>query len=167
MPTPSVTENQLHCERWRAPVQTDLVSGHAVAHPPGGGEQEEESEGHEHGHLDRSEGPEAMRRLVDLEVVGATTDLIDASLRDRRWAHHLAALQSVAERVVDGSHTRPVATASAIVGIVTVTAYWLASTWNGGMVGAAFNVVIHVAGIAGTFVATLVAPVHEWMTAHI
>jgi hypothetical protein len=43
----------------------------------------------------------------------------------------------------------------------------MASTWSGGVVGAAFNVVIHVAGIAGTFVATLVTPVHDWMTAHI
>lgn len=61
----------------------------------------------------------------------------------------------------------PVAIASALVGSVTVIAYWMAATWTGGVVGAAFNVVIHIVGIAGTFAATLVRPVNDWMTAHI
>jgi hypothetical protein len=61
----------------------------------------------------------------------------------------------------------PVATASAFVGIVTVVAYWLATTWTGEVVGAALNLVIHAAGIAGVFVATMFRPVNDWMTAHI
>lgn len=61
----------------------------------------------------------------------------------------------------------PVAIASALVGSVTVIAYWMAAAWTGGVVGAAFNVVIHVAGLAGTFAATLLTPVHDWITTRI
>lgn len=61
----------------------------------------------------------------------------------------------------------PVAIASAVVGIVTVIGYWLATTWTGGIVGAGTNIAIHIAGIAGVFVATMVAPVNDWMVAHI
>ncbi len=61
----------------------------------------------------------------------------------------------------------PVAVASAVLGSAAVILYWLASAQTGGIVGAGFNIVIHVAGIIGVFVATWFAPVHDWMTAHI
>lgn len=67
----------------------------------------------------------------------------------------------------DLSWWEPVAIASAVLGIVTLTVYGLAVMWAGGIVGAGVNLVIHIAGIVGVFLATTFAPVHEWMTAHI
>jgi hypothetical protein len=61
----------------------------------------------------------------------------------------------------------PVAVLSALVGLITVIVYWLATTSTGDVVGAGLNIVIHVAGVVGTFLATLVPSVHDWMVAHI
>jgi hypothetical protein len=61
---------------------------------------------------------------------------------------------------------RPVALASAIVGLVVLVPYWLAAN-HAGETAPAFNVAIHALGSAGVLVLLLVPALERWVDGHV